>query len=432
MASLRDRIDQLFRRRPAIPDTAGELSTLEQRSAGGDGQAMELARKFQAELERVAVIKSCRQMYKTDPRVEKMLRTLARDTLKGGFAVKSEHAQAKEEADALQTRLGLNQKLERYVRLSGRDGDSFLQLGIDERLEIVSLTRKPTLQVRRDSNEADQFDDASRAFWMADELYWGMEPPREATWFALWEIIHARWQWDEESRYGTPMMAAATSAFKRVSEGEIDVAVRRKVRAGMRYHHVVEGNESDVKAYKELNKAALNNPTAAQLDFFTNKPGGITAIQGDAHMSEIEDVKHHIATMFTAGDVPMELIAYGEGLNRDILGEKKAEYEEILRQVREWTADEIVRPLLERQWLLKGILPESVSYSIEWRHATGLTAQDFLTIVDSVLRMKILGIADDVIQTILEKQLGVDVGKLMPQADGETERFANLLKGLSV
>jgi len=55
-----------------------------------------------------------------------------------------------------------------------------------------------------------------------------------------------------------------------------------------------------------------------------------------------------------------------------------------------------------------------------------------LTITDAVLRMKILGIADEVIKAILEKQLGVDIGELIPQTDGETERFANLLKGLSV
>jgi len=430
MASLRNRINRIFGRAKKQDQPRVLVTTLP--SEKPSQEPMDLVEKFKAETERKAVIEECRKMYKTDLRIKKAFRMLAQDTMKGGFSVKTANAQAQAEADALFSRLGLNQKLERYVRLTPRDGDSFLQNVIDENMNIVSLTRKPTLRMRRNTDDADQFSDPSKAFWMADKMYWGMDPPKDVTWFAQWEIIHARWEWDEESRYGTPMFASGTGTFRKVTEGEIDMAVRRKTRAGMRYHHVIEGNASDVEAYKELNKTALNNPNIAAADFFSNKPGGINAVQGDANMDQIADVKHQIATLFAGSDVPMELVAYGEELNRDILGDKREEYEEILRQVREWTVDEILKPLLELQWLLKGILPDGLEYEIISKHATGLKAQDFLTITDAVLRMKILGIADEVIKAILEKQLGVDIGELIPQTDGETERFANLLKGLSV
>src|SRR3989304_546735 len=68
--------------------------------------------------------------------------------------------------------------------------------------------------------------------------------------------------------------------------------------------------------------------------------------------------------MFGAFDVPMELVAYGEGLNRDILGEKKDEYDESLDDGREWVTEEFLKPLLERQWLLKGILAANVKEEI--------------------------------------------------------------------
>ena len=427
---LRDRIYQIFNRQKQTDQPRVLLTTLPPEKPSQN--AMELSEKFKAETERKAIIEQCRLMYKTDLRIMKSFRMLAQDTLKGGFSVKTGDAQAQAVADALFTRLGLNQKLERYVRLSPRDGDTFLQVVIDENLDIVSLTRKPTLEMHRNTDEADQFSDPARAFWMAEDLYWGIEPPRDATWFAQWEIIHARWEWDEESRYGTPMFASGTGTFKKVTEGEIDISVRRKVRAGMRYHHVVEGSKADVETYKEINRTAINNPNAASMDYFSNKPGGITAIQGDANMDQIADIKHHIATLFAGSDVPMELVAYGEGLNRDILGDKREEYEEILRQVREWTIEEILKPLLELQWLLKGVYPDGLKYKIISKHATGLKASDFLTITDAVLRMKIMGISDEVIKSILEQQLGVDIGELTPQADGDTERFANLLKGLSV
>ena len=424
------RLNALFGRNatPQTTDSSRELP-------GDASMTSSLAEKFKAETERNNVIKQCRQMYETDPRVEKMLRTLARDTLGNGYKITvSNNSTAQTISDDLQQRLGLNQKLERYVRLTARDGDSFLQCGVSEEMDIVSFTRKPTLQMHRNSNNADLFDDPTQAYWLAGQLFAGVEPPKDAVWFAAWEMIHARWQWDEEKRYGTPMMKSAVGAFKRVTEGEIDVAVRRKVRAGMRYHHWIEGNAADIQAYKETNKAALNAPLSAQTDFFSNKKGGIEVVQGDAHLNEIADLQHHIATMFTGGDVPMELIAYGEGLNRDILGEKKQEYREILRQVREWVSDELIKPLVERQWLLKGIMPEGVKYKIEFLRASELSATDLQALTNAAVQMRLLGASEEAIQAVLANYLpGVDAGMLLPQGTaGDTGRFADQLKGISV
>jgi hypothetical protein len=215
----------------------------------------------------------------------------------------------------------------------------------------------------------------------------------------------------------------------------LDVSVRRKVRAGMVMHHKVKGNAADIAAYQEINKAALDQPFAAMRDLFTNDEGEITAIQGDAHLNEIEDIRHHIATLFTGSDVPMELMAYGEGLNRDILGEKKAEYAEILWQGREWITEQIIQPLLERQWLLKGILPEGLKYSIEWKRTTSVTAQDIQAVVQAAVQMRLLGVREEAIQAMLSNYLpGVDAKTLFSGegGTGDTERFAQILKGISV
>jgi hypothetical protein len=391
--------------------------------------------KFKSETERSNVVKQCRLMYKTESRVEKMHRTLARDTMGNGFKVTiTNNAQAQTIVDALQTRLGLNQKLERYLRLTPRDGDSFLQIGVDEAFDISSFTRKPTLKVHRNTDEADQFEDASKAFWMADQLYSATEAPKNATWFAMWEMIHARWQWDEESRYGTPMMASSIGAWKRVTEGDIDIAVRRKTRAGMRYHHWVEGDQADIKAYKEINKAALNNPLAAQADFFSNKKGGIETVQGDARLNEISDVQYNVATLLGGGEVPAELMFYGGELNRDILSEKKASYAEILRQVREWTSEDIIKPLLQRQLLLKGIMPEGLKYKITWLRASNLTPQEFQMISNAILQIRIM-FGDEMVQEMLQYYfpwIEPELFKKAAQASGDAEKFAANLKGLSI
>jgi hypothetical protein len=425
MATLRQRINAFFN----PPSAEGESTAVQ--TAGAESVVNEYE-KLKADRDRMAIIKTCRRMYKEDPRVKKALKMYSTDLVKAGFIVKTKNEQAKQIAKDLQARLGLNKKLQDVTRLSGRDGDSFYEVVIDDQLNITELSRKPTLRMRRNSNGADKFVDPMKAFYMIDENSMGTGIPENAVWFAQWQMIHARWDHDDESRYGNPMWASATGAFKRVTEGETDLAVRRKVRAGMRLLHVVEGNESDVKAYKELNKPALQNPTAAHIDLFSNKAASVTAIQGDAHLNEINDILHQVATMFAASDVPMELVAYGEGLNRDILGEKKEEYDESLDDGREWLTDEFIKPLLERQWLLMGILPASVQYEIIWRTAKPLTPADLRDLADAISRLRLLGVKDEILQQLMALFIRNVDDDLMDMDGFSVDQFAQNLKGISV
>ncbi len=390
--------------------------------------------RFSLEHHRNAVIRDCRQMYKNDPRVEKMHRMYARDLVRGGFVVKADNPAAVEIINRLQQRLDLNQKLEDWLRLSMRDGDSFLELSIasdNSRASIANVTRKPTLMMRRASNDADQFDDPAKAFWMGDANSMSNEPPANAIWFAEWQMIHARWNHDEESRYGQPMMQSARQHWKYTQEGELNVAVRRKAGGAQIRHHVVDGSAADLEKYKQDNAKAIGK-LAAVIDLFSNKAGGITVHQGDGNIDKIGDVEHQIATMFTASDVPMELVAYGKDLNRDILGEKKDEYEETLNQGREWATMQILKPLFEREWLLNGILPASVTYKIIWRKARTLDPQSLTALADAAMKLKILGIPDEQIKVILAVYLR-DVDVEILNSDGfNPEQFAQSLKGLSI
>jgi hypothetical protein len=423
--SLITTISNMFRREPAKTTLSDVPAT-----------SMDVSARFRQETDRRNIILACKEMYKFDPRVKQMHRVLARDLVRGGFMVKTQNTRAAEIATQLQTRLGLNQKCEDWVRLSARDGDSFLELGIDEQMNVAVVSRKPVLRMHRATNTSDQFTNPAKAFWMDNgEIFASQEPGKDALWFAEWQIIHARWDHDEESRYGSPMMAAAIGAYRRVTEGEMDVSVRRKTRSGVRYHHVIEGSPADVESYKEVNKAALSNPFAAVADFFTNKKGQINVLQGDGDLDKIADILHHIETLGTASDVPLALLAYGNDLNRDVLGEKKAEYEEQLEQGREWLTDQIIKPLLERQWLLQGILPESVTYSIIWRPRIQVTPALIRDLADALMKLRLLSVSAEDINAILAYFLpgvAINAESLNALDNGDSERFAGMLKGLSI
>ncbi len=391
--------------------------------------------RFKVERDRNAVIRDCRAMYDDDPRVEKMHIRFSQDLMRGGFFIKTKNADAFLVAGLLQTRLNLNQKLEDWLRLTARDGDSFLELEIGDvsrtALQIAGVSRKPTLQMHRNSNSADQFESAERAFWMGSDNFFGTEAPKDAVWFPAWKMIHARWKHDEESRYGRPMMRSARKHFRYVQDGELNVAVRRKIGGAQLRQHVIEGSAADVEKYKEDNKSALGK-LAAVIDFFSNKQSSLTVHQGDGNIDKIGDVLHHVNTMGTASDTPLELIAYGGDLNRDVLGDKRDAYEDTLKQGREWAATQLITPLLEREWLLHGIYPAAVEYKIIWRKARTLSPTDLRDLADAAMRLRVLGVGEETIQVILASYLQ-DVDLDILSGDGlDSTAFANNLKGLSI
>ena len=362
MPTILDRVASLWQRRNATPPPVTTVPT---------PPTLPGSLSFTAQRDRRAVVTDSRDMLLEDPRPKQALATLARDVTKGGFTLSitgPRAAQAQAAADALMRRLRLTSRLDDWARLTFRDGDTFLELGVAANGEIVEVTRKPALEMFRWSDDFDRLYDPARAYYWTERPTFTGDPPGDAIFFAEWQMVHARWDRDEGSRYGNPMFAAARKAYKRMSQGELDVAVRRKTRSGLRYHHVLEGaNPAEMEAYKAANKPALDDPFAAVADFFSNKEGGLKVVQGDAHLSEIDDVLHHVDTFGMASPVPLELIGYGRNLNRDVLAEKKEQYGETLGAVRAWLEWDLIRPILERQWLFLGIWPDALEVDVQWK-----------------------------------------------------------------
>lgn len=424
MAALIDRINNLLRRARGdgtAPAAGATTATPPPRPA-----TPEVVTRLQVEHDRRTVVAECREMYRSDTRAEGVIDAVARDAVKGGFRLKVSNAtggaaqarRAQEAAEAMLARLRLAERLDDYLRLTLRDGDSFLEVVVSAAQEIVGLSHKPTLEMHRDSDRFDHFPDPRRAYWWSDAPWSAATPSREALWFADWQVVHARWSHDEGSRYGRPLFAAARGAWKRVKEGELDVAIRRKTRAGLKFIHALEGaSEADLETYKERNKAILDNPFAAVADFFSSQRTTITAVQGDARLGEIEDVKHHIRTLFIGSPMPMALLGYGEDLNRDVLQKQEEQYRNALESVATWAQEQLVVPLLELQWLLAGILPETLTYSIQWAHKRPVTPQDVREAAEAVTRLKAM-------QLLTEETLLRILALALPDFDPEAEAKA--------
>lgn len=393
---------------------------------------------FSAEQDRSSIVKLARRMAKDDPRADAALNAVARDVTRGGFKVQVPQqpsaARARQIANDLIDRLNLTQTTDDVVRETLRDGDGFYELAIDADGFIQSVTRKPTLEMRRLSDLQDRFSDPEKAFCWNDEVFMLLGlPPRDAVFFAEYQIVHARWAHDAGERYGQPLFTSGRQSWLYASEGEKDMAVRRKIRAGMRYIHNLKGaSEGQIAAYRERNKDALTNPDVATADFFANADSTtIDAVQGDAHLSEIDDVEHMVATAFFNSPVPMELLGYGENLNRDVLQEKQDHYDDVLDGIAAWLDDQFLIPLLERQWMLQGIWPASLRYTIVRPSRTPITALLLQNAGTAAKGLQEAGIPDRIVYELLAQIVpGMDVDRIMELKAAEPPPMPNSGMGM--
>lgn len=397
-------------------------------------RATSLVSRFSAERDRRSIVDDSRRMYDDDPRARVIIQTLAKDATKNGFELNVEgprSAEALAMANEMLERIDFHSRVDDWVRLTLRDGDSFLEVGCNGAGDIVHVSRKPTLEMFRWSDERNEFIDPAKAFYWTDQIWTSATPPATATFFAEWQMVQASWDIDEGSRYGRPLLTAARTAYKRMTQGEFDVAIRRKTRAGMRYVHSLEdASEPEIETYKRRNQAALGDPSVAIADFFSNKRTAIQAIQGDANLGEIEDVKHHIRTFFLASPVPMSILGYGEDLNRDVLDEQEKQYRRALESMTVWVTAQFIKPLVERQWLLRGIWPDSLTWTAEWASKEPATATDMDLAAKAIVTLRATGLLTD--ETMLrllshvlpDFDVAAELKALAAQKPDEVERMA--------
>lgn len=352
--------------------------------------------EFYVDASRNSIINDCRRMYDEDPRIKSGLWRIAGDMVAGSFSVHvksgpySKRAQkiADDVLEKLELRTPSGQagsKLISTLVYAMRDGDVFLQVvasnnGIQELLKMPLMSNDLTSYsshskgsytvFHRNSNTLDKFDNPRKAYFMSNfPIPENTVDPKSdtITWFRDWQILHVRWWHEATKRYGTPLMASSRITYKMLKEGEVDVAVRRKTRAGQKRHHQIQGaTDAAIEEYKKWNADALDDPTAAASDFFSNERTTISVLQGDETIGQIDDLVHHLQTLATGMLIPLAMTGYGSDMNRDILDVQNEEYRRLLEVIGTFPISAIIKPIIELEWLLHGIYPDSYDWDIEW------------------------------------------------------------------
>ena len=304
-----------------------------------------------------------REMDRLDGRVKKIHGRMARAAIKGGLQLRTKGSNRRLSRlwSQFERRLHLHrrEKLESDCRALVMEGNLPMQWVLDAAGRVVAGIRMPTETILPNVDEGGRFKDLTAAYQQFD-LTTGVEIAR----FALWQLTLVRLtpdNYDDQGSLGRPYLDASRGVWRKLCMTDEDLVIRRRVRAPLRLAHVLEGaNDGDIEAYRATVESEQDVITT---DFYLNKKGGVTAIQGDANLDQIADVSYLLDTFFAGAPAPKGLFGYTDGLARDILEDLKRDYYDELDALQD-TLSFAYHLGFRLDLLLQGINPDDYEFDV--------------------------------------------------------------------
>lgn len=361
------------------------------------------------------VVLDIREMDRLDGRVRRIHARIARDTVKGGlvFTQTTPKKSLAREWDAFARRLQLNraEKLKSDARGLAMEGNLPLQWVLDEALNVVAGVRMPSETLLANVDEGGRFVDVAQAYHQLDV----MTGAKLAS-FPLWQLFLCRFDpdnFDDMGAMGRPFLDASRDVWKKLRMTEEDLVIRRRHRAPLRLAHTLEGaSKQELEDYQDRVEAKKG---LIATDFYTNKRGGVAAVQGDATLGDIGDVVHLLDTFFAGSPLPKGLMGYTDGMARDILEDIKRDYYEeidLFQDTLSFAYDQGFRLHL----LLKGIVPDREDY---WVGFAERRTETLSQTTDRMLKWSALGMP----KGMIFEEMGYNAEQVRARAEAEAERF---------
>lgn len=334
-----------------------------------------------------------REMDRLDGRVRRIHGRIARDTVKGGlvFTQNAPKRSLLKEWETFARRLQLHrvEKLKSDARGLAMEGNLPLQWVVDEALNLVAAVRMPSETILPNVDANGRFKDVADAYWQIDLFTGG-----KLTGFPLWQLFLCRFDpdsFDDMGAMGRPFLDASREVWRKLRMTEEDLVIRRRQRAPLRLSHVLEGaSADDLATYRASVENEKNEITT---DFYSNKKGSVTAVQGDATLGDIGDVVHLLDTFFAGSPLPKGLMGYTDGMARDILEDLKRDYYEEV-DVFQDTLSFAYAEGFRLQLLLKGIVPDPDEYGVFFAERRTETPNQ---LADRMLKWRALGVPPEVV-----------------------------------
>lgn len=375
-----------------------------------------LYRRFYTNPDLLAAVRDIRYMDRMDPRVKKIHTRMARTAVRGGIDIETSSTNKRLlrrwRDFILRTRMNHQQKLESHCRGLVMEGNIPVQWVVSQDRQVVNGVRMPSETIMPQVTDAGVFEDPAKAYTQLDLM-----THREVAAFSLYQLTLGRLDpdnWDDMGSMGRPYLDATRSIWQKLTMTEEDLVVRRRERAPQRLSHVLEG--ATVEELDEYENHQRQHQEDIAHDFFQNKPGGVSAIQGDANLDQIADVSHLLDTFFSGAPAPKGLFGYSDELNRDILEDLKRDYYEEIDAVQDtlaWVYEQGFRLDL----LLSGINPDRYEFKVQFAERRTETANQA---TDRALKLQALGASEETVF----RTSGLDPNRERAQRENEDKQYS--------
>lgn len=386
---------------------------------GGNAVTRQMAQLMGPPSDYRAKVAATGKMDREDGRVKRILSRIAGDATRGGFRLAmregDDDARLMGESKAFIAACGLDIRTRRkaHARSLLATGELWLQWVLDEAGNISGCKLMPSETMKAVVDEQGKFKDMRRAFIQHDPT-----SGAELAAFARWQITFVALDGnpDDPGERGRPLFDALITKGQQLFMTEEDLVIRRRVRAPMRFLHVLENaQEEEINAYRERNKSTLEDPFSPQSDFFSNRKGTISAIQGDGNLAEIGDVEKIEDDFYAGLPAPKFLFGKAKDISRDVFEDALEGYYEFLEDVQEMLVDAYEEGF-KLQLLLKGINPDALQWDFQFQ---ARTVESESTKRDRLLKEKALGVPP----SMLWPQMGYDPQKVREIRDKDRDEL---------
>ncbi|TCS35788.1 hypothetical protein EDC30_10987 [Paucimonas lemoignei] len=384
----------------ASGNTAGSRTTEAGLRVRPEDRFRHMFREFWVDPDVRQAILDIREADRLDGRVKMIHSRVARDIIKSGLVLQQSKPDERITAAWIdfcrRTSLNRPEKLKSDARGLIMEGNLPLQVVINQNRNICSLVRMPSETIVPQVDESGRFKDPTKAYRQLD-IVSGLVSAE----FALWQLFLVRFDpdnFDDMGSMGRPFLDANRTTWRKLCMTEEDLVIRRRVRAPVRHAHVLEGaTEAELQTYEAKITSGQHEITT---DYFLNKKGAVSAIQGDANLDQVADIALLLDAFFSGGPMPKGLAGYTEGLNRDILEDLKKDYFDeidVLQDTLSFGYEQVFRFELLLQGIVAGEDDFCVSYAERRTESPNQAA-------DRALKLQALGLPDDMIY----EELGYD------------------------
>ena len=356
-----------------------------------------------------------REMDRLDGRVKRIHSRVARDTIKGGLVFTQTEASRslEREWDAFARRLQLNrvEKLRSDARGFVMEGNLPIQWVLDTSFAVVSAVRMASETIFPDVRPDGRFRDVREAYVQLD-----VPTGAKLATFPLWQLFLARFDpdnFDDLGAMGRPFLDATRTTWRKLGMTEEDMVIRRRVRAPLRMSHVLEGaTKEELDAYRTLVEQDQHEITT---DYYLNRKGAVTSIQGDAKLNEIDDIVHLLDSFFAGSPLPKGLMGYAKDMQRDILEDLKRDYYEEVDAIQD-TLSFVYEAGFRLHLLLKGINPDASAFAVTFAERRTETPNQ---LADRALKWQALGMP----RGLIWEERGFNAGQIERRREWEAKNY---------